>query len=170
MTRTIDVVRNVRASAAEVDAMLREHPTAVVNEDARTTLHVEGRNGSVSHDVVVHFEPCESGDWLVRLEPSGTARLLPTFEGTLAVTEDAGAATLRLVGAYEPPLGRIGAFGDGVIGHRIARQSLETFLDHVARRIDREVDARVPAGGRPAPAPPDPPDLRDRDAPESWLG
>ena len=72
----------------------------------------------------------------------GHERWLPEFDGELEVTVASGeGATLRLHGFYTVPMGHIGRFGDGVIGHRLARRALTRFLDDVAARLDREVRA-----------------------------
>lgn len=99
--------------------------------------------------------------------PTGHTHLLPVFRGALEVTPEGLRTRLALRGTYHPPLGPVGAFGDGVVGHRVARQTIGTFLGTVGRRIDEEVDRRMADGVRPTPYPSD---LRDIPVPENWLG
>lgn len=99
--------------------------------------------------------------------PTGHTHVLPVFRGALEVMPDRLHTELALRGTYHPPLGPVGAFGDGVVGHRVARRTVETFLASVGGRIDAEVDRRMAEGFRPAPYPPD---LRDVPVSENWLG
>jgi hypothetical protein len=142
----------------------------------RVRLHVEGHAGaSVHHEVSLRLSPlrAEPGDhafaWQLTWEPVGNSRVLPSFAGTLDATSLDETTRLRLKGSYRPPLGAIGAIGDGLIGHRLARRAVESFLTELAARIGREAAAEVVAVGlRPAPYPTD---MRDADpTPESWLG
>lgn len=58
--------------------------------------------------------------------------LFPTFDGGLELRADGRGTALGLVGSYEPPLGLLGRFGDGLAGHRIVMASLNEFLADVA--------------------------------------
>ncbi len=69
---------------------------------------------------------------------------------TSADGSDASRLTVR--GIYTVPLGPVGRFGDGVIGRRLARQSLIAFVEGLAGRLDREAgrrEAAVPWRPRP---------------------
>jgi hypothetical protein len=76
----------------------------------------------------------------------------PAFGGDLEVHPDGTGTILRLTGHYRPPLGAVGAFGDGLVGHRLARRALQDFLESVARHLQAalaaELVAAVPAAGR----------------------
>jgi GAF domain-containing protein len=50
--------------------------------------------------------------------------------------EAVGTSLLTVRGTYTVPLGPVGRFGDGVIGRRLARQSLAAFVEGLARRLD----------------------------------
>ena len=81
----------------------------------------------------------------LRWRASGRDRLFPVFDGRLEATPDtAGAGTvLSVVGVYTVPLGPVGRFGDGLIGRRLARQSLTAFLEDAAARIESDVHRRT---------------------------
>jgi hypothetical protein len=85
----------------------------------------------------------------------GRERLFPVFDGELRAAPVGPAATTVVVsGTYSVPLGPVGRFGDGLIGRRLARQSLTAFLEDAARRIDAEVHRRLHSvAWRPAPYP-----------------
>lgn len=181
MKRAIAVAAFVRATPDEIAALIANDPGAVFGERDATPdadpgsgryscdLHVDGRNGSIRHKVVAKVRMAKDGDgWNLGIAPVGGGHLLPTFEGTLRAVHGAQATELSLTGTYDPPLGHVGAFGDGLIGHRVARQSLQAFVDEVARRVDAAVAERLPEGGFAAPYPPD---LRDKEpVPGMWLG
>jgi hypothetical protein len=134
--------------------------------------------GSVSKDIEVEVGRLTTGDGVTtvplhwrasgrdRLFPSGRDRLFPSFDGALEVRAEAvGSSLLTVRGTYTVPLGPVGRFGDGVIGRRLARQSLSAFVEGLARRLDGEanpqaaelswhpapyaVTVRESAGGRP---------------------
>jgi hypothetical protein len=74
--------------------------------------------------------------------------LFPVFHGRLRLTPDADGSAVSLTGEYEPPLWVLGRFGDGLIGHRLARQSLEGYLARLASRMDRFEASELIASGR----------------------
>jgi hypothetical protein len=92
-----------------------------------------GRPRASSHEVRIH----------VRWRAISRERWLPAFDGELIVTDigPGGGSTLTLRGFYTVPLGALGGFGDGLIGHRIARKTLTTLLADVAARVDERVAA-----------------------------
>lgn len=69
--------------------------------------------------------------------------LFPTFDGGLEVRGGQKGTELSLVGSYQPPLGPVGRFADGIAGHRIVVTSLERFLDNVAERLVQAVAGDV---------------------------
>lgn len=80
----------------------------------------------------------------IRWQASGRARLFPVFEGRLsAAPEDRATTRLEVKGIYTVPLGPVGRFGDGLVGRRLARQSLRDFMEDAADRIEREVHRRA---------------------------
>ena len=176
--RPIDLTRDLRTATIDAAAVIAGDTATIFsarpsggNEAGtfRAALHVDGRNGSLRHDAIVTARPVSglAHTWSITIRPAGAARVLPSFTGTMAVKEREVGSTLQLLGAYTPPLGPIGAFGDGVVGHHLARQSLERFLAEIGGRIELLADRLVPPVGRPAPYPPD---LRPAAVPESWLG
>jgi hypothetical protein len=85
-----------------------------------------------------------SARWDLTWRAVDHGRLFPVFRGSLTVWSG-GTTTLRLTGAYEPPLGLVGRFGDGVLGHRIARRAVESYVAAIGRRIDGGVPAAAVA-------------------------
>jgi hypothetical protein len=74
---------------------------------------------------------------------NGHERFLPAFDGALEISEAREGTGLRLVGSYTVPLGVAGRFGDGVIGQRLARRSLEMLVEWFGRRLENEVLRRL---------------------------
>jgi hypothetical protein len=59
---------------------------------------------------------------------------------------------LSVAGVYTVPLGPVGRFGDGLIGRRLARQSLTAFLEDAAGRIEADIHRRTTSETwRPSP-------------------
>lgn len=179
MQRSIEVSRELRVSTAAAASVVA-HATARVLGTSGTTagdgvyrvvLHVDSRNDSVRHAAEVALTA--SGDvgdnthrWVVTIGPLGATRFLPNFAGALAIGQRDARTVLALSGTYRPPLGALGAFGDGLLGHRLVRQSLERFLGEVAERIELEADRLVQATGPPMHEP----ELRPGCVSENWLG
>lgn len=118
-----------------------------------------GAGGSVSKEVAVDVGNATSGDGVTTVplhwQASGRDRLFPIFDGVLEARAEAlGASRLTVRGTYTVPLGPVGRFGDGVIGRRLARQSLVAFVEGLARRLDHEAHRRAAAvSWYPAPYP-----------------
>lgn len=62
-------------------------------------------------------------------------QLFPTFDGGLELRRASDGTELRLVGSYQPPLGVVGRFADGLLGHRLVMASLEGFVAAAAERL-----------------------------------
>lgn len=156
----IDGARDVLADDPGV--LVADVVTAADRRDRRftTTLGVDlAGGGGVRHAVVVELGRPHPGGQQTALTLCWRAqahqRLFPTFEGELQVEpEGPGETQLTVSGTYAVPLGPIGHFGDGLVGRRIARQSLASFVEQVAERLDREVHRRAAsAAWHPAPYP-----------------
>jgi hypothetical protein len=136
-----------------------------------TTLGVEAGGGGVQQAVVVATGLPDTTDDTVTLpvqwHAAGHERLFPTFTGALEVRGEGLKTQVTLRGAYTVPLGIVGRFGDGVVGRRAARQSLTSFVEQVARRLDAEADRRMNSVAfHPAPYAVD---LREV-GPENYIG
>ena len=118
----------------------------------------------VRHDVDVRLgAPCSAdGETWVPISwvPAAHARLLPSFDGVVEIIASDRGTELSLTGTYEVPLGGVGRFGDGLIGRRIAEQSLRTLVEGIAGEIDRQVDDRLAHAPTAHPV-----DVRERTAP-----
>lgn len=183
MERSIDATTHVRSPLARVCDILRDDPgpvlgdRLVVDGDRRSfpvRLTAPLGSGTAMEqevEITLGAVAVDGGEIAVplRWEPIGHQRLLPDFQGELiARPVGAGRTELVLCGSYRVPLGPLGRFGDSVVGHRLARQSVTDLLDVLGERIDREVDRRAqPVAHRPAPYPPD---LRHEVRTDSFLG
>lgn len=157
MIRSVEVSTSIRATAEEVRAVLTDGPERVLCPGDRsggatqgcfeTTLCLEvGPGGHLEQQVRVEVGPARPAGPGVRVPVSwravGWERLFPTFQGMLAAAPEGCGSRIELRGAYTVPIGPLGAFGDGIAGRRLARQSLSTFMGQAAARIDEEADRR----------------------------
>lgn len=111
---------------------------------------------TLSKDVVVSLEPGNDPMhfdqvWNVRWEPTAGG-IYPSFTGTLTVRADERYETsiLELVGAYQPPLGAVGAAFDSVVGSRIAHATAREFLRVIGSGIEEgfsKEEAEKPLAG-----------------------
>lgn len=102
-----------------------------------------GGGASLAHEVDVAFGRLPNDETLGRISLSWQAHdhqsALPTFEGHLEAHPEGIGSRLQLSGHYSLPLGLVGGFGDRLLGHRIARRSIQTFLEAAGARIDGEL-------------------------------
>ena len=124
----------------------------VASMDLGVTL---GAGASVHQAVALRVAPpraLENGLILpLSWRASGHDRLLPTFEGELEISKRRSLTRLRLAGAYTVPLGLVGRVGDGVLGWRIARRSIDALVERISLRLEAAVRSReVVVNGRPA--------------------
>lgn len=98
-----------------------------------------GPTASVSRPVRVGLGPTfeEDGALVVAVwwEAVEHPRLFPAFDGGFELRAAGQETELRLVGSYEPPLGMLGRFADGVVGHRLVTSSLAALLAAAAERL-----------------------------------
>jgi hypothetical protein len=72
-------------------------------------------------------------------EPAPLERFLPSFDGEVGLhLQREGQVTLILDGRYRPPGGSLGIAADAALLHRVARSTLERFLEDVAARLAAE--------------------------------
>ena len=113
-----------------------------------------GAGASVHQAVALRVGPARESDNGLTLrmnwQASGNDRLLPTFDGELEVSKRRMLTRLRLAGAYTVPLGLVGRVGDGVLGWRIARSSIDELVERMARRLESAVRSRDVAVNGPA--------------------
>ena len=143
----------LRAALRDVRTVLRAEPARMLDErldpdrgcSVRVTLKVQvGAGCELAREVIVRLGDLTDRDGRIEVPLGwgvvGAERLFPAFDGLLFADDDGSNSRLGLEGAYRIPLSVVGAVGDGVVGHRLARASLSTFLEGAARRIDDEVD------------------------------
>lgn len=116
-----------------------------------------GGGTSLAHEVDVVFGRRPDAGAVGRFALSWRARdhegAFPVFEGELEVHPDGHGSQLRLSGHYSLPLGPVGAFGDRLLGHRVARRSIHAFMEAAAARIDAAVAREAEAGASAARPP-----------------
>ncbi len=150
MERSIEATTLVDAPVDDVWALLLRDPTAAVGTSATLTSNV-GRGRTVRRRVVLTVGAAtRSGDAVT--VPMGWRAathegLFPAFDGALVAERSAAGTRLRLTGSYVVPLGALGRFGDGVLGRRVAHESVRAWLVETASRLtghvvetDSEVD------------------------------
>lgn len=170
MERRVESSASVHASTATASAILRSTPELVLGECAtgrdsarrtfHTTLPASVRPGTtIEQTVSVTIGPIRSPEADGRTnadfswKPVGPETVLPSFVGELSLEPlDGHNSRLRVRGLYRVPMGRLGQFGDSVVGHRVARRSLSLYVRRLADRIDREsVRRNTAANVKPAP-------------------
>jgi hypothetical protein len=167
--RRIEAATPVRTSLERVRRVVEQDPRTVLGgrprggrgDGHRVSLTVPLRGGSSAvQEVTVRLGAPDGTDdsvvWPISWTPSAPSRVLPDLHGTLTARRERGHTLLTLAGTYRPPLGRLGAFGDGLVGHRVARASVQAFLEGMAERIAAETARRMAtAGVLPCPGTPD---------------
>lgn len=158
------------AALGRVRDLLRAEPASLLADDPttggpasglRVTLTFEVAGGTSASQVVeVSLGTTEATTDGVRLpltwRPLAHARVLPTFDGAVLARPAPSGTVLELDGEYVPPLGPVGAFGDGVVGHRVARACAANLLARVDDRITRAASRTSDQiAFRPAPYAPD---------------
>ncbi len=170
MEKTIEATIRLEASAERVVEALSTEPAGVLtgrpspNKEsfvAEITVEVGGGT-SLAHDVDVVFgrllDEGDVGRFGLSWRACEHEELFPVFGGDLEVHPDGPGAVLRLAGHYTLPLGVVGAFGDGLVGHRFASRAIQGFVEAAAGRIEaalaRELVTTVPVSDpRPDPTP-----------------
>ena len=133
-----DVVREVLVT--EPARVLASRPVAARTRSFPVEVRVDSSGGTSAGQQVVLDLGLPDGDdeFPVRWVPASHTRVLPGFRGSLAVVPEGDGSIVRITGVYRPPLGRLGAFGDGLIGHRIARRSLDELVALLSTRLLEE--------------------------------
>ncbi len=151
MERALEASVRVQAEPKLVVEILCSDPPGILTgRPARDTeafaaeLAVDlGGGVSLAHEVDVAFGRLPNDGAVGRFRLSWHAHdhqgALPTFEGHLEAHSEGSGSRLQLSGHYSLPLGPVGGFGDRLLGHRIARRSIQTFLEAAGARIDGEL-------------------------------
>jgi hypothetical protein len=183
MERSIEASTTIRVAFARAREVLLDDPGAVFSEahtvderrERRFSMDMGvdlGAGASVHQAVTLQLGAPRSVDHGLVLPMSwradGREQMLPTFEGELETSEARPGTRLRLTGTYTVPLGVVGRFGDGVLGRRLARRSLNALVQRLASRLESQVQARIDSvGWRPAPHPDS---FREQDHSEIYVG
>jgi hypothetical protein len=139
--RSFREVRRALAAAPQrivADAQLRRDAA-----EPATGLRVRRVGFDIGRDVRLTLGDVEIGIHSARLpiswEDATRPALFPILDATIEVSPvNAGRrpmTQLGLFGQYRPPFGRLGALADNLVGHRIAVESVERFLDELVERV-----------------------------------
>lgn len=100
-----------------------------------------GARGPAAKQVLVRVLPTRDVGTAVtaplRWEATGpTGRLFPTLDANLSLTgTDSDTCVLTLIGAYDPPMGRLGPALDETILSRVAAKTFDALLREVADKL-----------------------------------
>lgn len=147
--RVVQFARRLAVPLEAAVAVLRQSPERIVETElgapwtgpgVHSELGVELFGGRyMARQVRIGFGPVLDDDDAVALplwwQDAEHPHLFPTFDGGLELRSSGDATELRLIGSYQPPLGVVGRFGDGLLGHRLVMASLERFLTAAAERL-----------------------------------
>jgi hypothetical protein len=99
-------------------------------------------DGGFKHYVTVRFHPePDATDWgrlhdEIDFAWDARSRWLPNFNGVLRMRIEGLRTRVLLQGDYLPPLGRIGALLDRLVGRRLARLTAAELIDRLARALE----------------------------------
>jgi hypothetical protein len=143
---------------------LVEAPQSLFGGDAtafgQTELHVRRAGMEWSRSVTMRFGGvvCDEDQARMALhwEDSQHPALFPVLNATISLvpltTSRRHVTQLGLVGRYRPPFGALGGVADRMAGEDVAAESVATFLEDVARRLESMVNAE-PFGPQPGQSP-----------------
>jgi hypothetical protein len=153
--RPVEIARRIPVDIAAAAGILRQTPDRLIGPEFPASWIATGNRSlnvvlpggfQLTREVRVGFGPIfEEEDGLavtVWWEAKAHPHLFPTFDGALEVRRLDDETELRLVGSNEPPLGPIGRFADGVVGHRVVAASLEALLAGAADRLAAAASTR----------------------------
>lgn len=149
MERSVEATATLGAAADEIVGLLCRDPRAALGASANLEASV-GLGPTLHRKVALTVgRPTRTADGVrvpLAWRAEAHADLFPTFDGELSVEPSSAATRVRLTGTYAVPLGLLGRFGDGVLGRRVAQQSVAAWLECVARRLDVAAGASSDAG------------------------
>jgi hypothetical protein len=161
MERSVEASTTVPVAYARARKLLLDDPGVVFSDtvsvgDQRARRFQEelsvnvGAGASLHQEVALQLGAPRStkGELVlpVAWQATGRTEMLPSFKGSLHISEHRAGTGLRVSGTYTIPLGIVGRFGDGVVGRRLARRSLASLAERLARRLKVEVERQVRTG------------------------
>ena len=157
MERTITAAATISVPAERVRDLLAADPCTALGGCAAPTMSLRVRVGATEVDQEVRPRlgmldvEGDTTELPLSWEAVSHRALLPRFDGVLRTTPSGcGDTTVALCGRYTVPLGPVGRFGDGVLGHRLARRSLDALVEEIAGRLVLALDDQC---WRPPPYP-----------------
>ena len=138
----IHLDRMVEGREDQLEAILRAGPArwlpgyAVEGGKVRARLRYQQAGRHLEREVEVEVGPVQRFAYgvSVRVEwrAARHAELYPELEGHLRLERGPSGSRLRFDARYAPPAGQVGAAVDRALLHRVARASVEDFVDRVA--------------------------------------
>lgn len=116
-------------------------PASTVGDGGRRrfTVHAGSMHRVVSASIGAPWRAGSTRWRALAWDPIEDDRLLPSLDGELGLhLEPSGRATLVFDARYQPPGGMIGAAVDAVGLRRVARATVQRFLEHVSARLSAE--------------------------------
>lgn len=159
MERFVEATARVETSPERLTEILAGDPAGILtgsSSPSQDSFPAEiavklGGGTSLAQDVTVTFGPLPTTEGVTRFALSWRAvdhdSRFPVFGGDLEIHPEGTGAVLRLAGYYRPPLGPVGAFGDGLVGHRLARRALQRFLEAAATRVEAATNPTIEPDG-----------------------
>jgi hypothetical protein len=140
MKHMIDITEEIDCAYWHAAAILKLDRDPIIKAPLEE-LRFEIGGGAVTRRVQATLGPVVYGHDSLQVSLHWNAaehpHLFPVMNAQLVIREIGGKhIELRLKGEYQPPLGVIGAAGDALAGHRVAKNSLRGFLTEVAQRLE----------------------------------
>jgi hypothetical protein len=116
----------------------------------RFTVHAGAVHREVSASVGAPWRAGATRWRAIAWDPVTEEHLLPSLDGELGLhLEPAGRATLVFDARYQPPGGMLGAAADAVGLRRVARATVQRFVEEVAARLAAEAVMLEGSAGDP---------------------
>ena len=152
----VDISTNVSLPESRVAELLITNPTEMEGLGAAAYRHGEelrsrvGPGGPVAKEIVISLDPPSMARRGVviplRWRATGAEALFPSLDGELIVEPvDSDSCTLRLRATYRPPLGPLGEFVDRILLTRLARATVNDWMEKIVAWLE-SADVVSPEG------------------------
>lgn len=143
----VDISTSVSLPETRVAELLITHSTEMEGLGAAAYRSGEelrsrvGPGGPVAKEIVISLDPPTMSRRGVviplRWRATGAEALFPSLDGELVVEPvDEDSCTLRLRATYRPPLGPLGGFVDRILLTRLARATVENWMERITAWLE----------------------------------